>query len=293
MRTLLQDLRYGFRMLVRAPGFTVVAIFALALGIGANTAIFSVVNAVLLRPLPFKDPDNLVWAQASDLKTGEMGGKISPPDFLDFREQNRVFEHFAALHYTSFTLTGEGAEPERLVGARVSADFFETLGIAPVHGRSFLAEEERDGSNRVAVVSYGLWQRRFGSDPNLVGKTVDLNGQNILVVGIMPAGFQFPSEVEVWSPVGFGGKETTLRRTHFLDGVGRLKQGVTIEQAQADITAVARRLEQQYPETNTDYGMGLTRLPEHLVGDMRRTLLVLLAAVGFVLLIACANVANL
>jgi putative ABC transport system permease protein len=280
-------------MLVKTPGFTAVAIIALALGIGANTAIFSVVNAVLLRPLPFKDPDNLVWAQAADLKTGEQGGKISPPDFLDYREQNRVFERFSALQYTSFTLTGDAVEPERVVGARVSADFFETLGIAPVKGRSFLAEEEREGNNRVAIISYGLWQRRFGSDPNLVGKTFDLSGQSAVIVGIMPAGFQFPSEVEMWAPIAFGGKDTSLRRTHYLDAVGRLKPGVTIEQAQADITSVARRLEQQYPETNTDYGMGLQLLPEQMVGEMRQTLLVLLAAVGFVLLIACANVANL
>jgi putative ABC transport system permease protein len=293
MGTLLQDLRYGFRMLVKTPGFSVVAIVALALGIGVNTAIFSVVNAVLLRPLPFKDPDNLVWAQAADLKTGELGGSISPPDFLDYREQNRVFEHFAALQSISFTLTGEAVEPERVMGARVSADFFEALGIAPAIGRSFLAEEEREGSNRVAVISHGLWQRRFGGDPNLVGKTFDLSGQSAVIVGIMPAGFQFPSEAEMWSPIAFGGKDTSMRRTHFLNAVGRLKPGVTIEQAQADITSIARRLEQQYPETNTDYGMGLTLLPEKIVGEMRRTLLVLLAAVGFVLLIACANVANL
>jgi putative ABC transport system permease protein len=280
-------------MLVKTPGFTLVAILALALGIGANTAIFSVVNGVLLRPLPFKDPDRLVWAQGADLTTGETGGKISPPDFLDYREQNRVFEHFAAVQYISFTLTGDAAEPERVTGARVSADFFETLGIMPVKGRAFLAEEEREGSNRVAVISHGLWQRRFGADPNLVGKTVDLSGQSIVVVGIMPAGFQFPSEVEVWSPIPFGGKETSMRRTHFLDAVGRLKPGVKIADAQADITSVARRLEQQYPETNTNYGMGLTLLPEQIVGEMRRTLFVLLAAVGFVLLIACANVANL
>jgi putative ABC transport system permease protein len=280
-------------MLVKTPGFTLVAILALALGIGANTAIFSVVNGVLLRPLPLTDPDRLVWAQGADLKTGEQGGKISPPDFLDYREQNRVFEHFSALQYISFTLTGDAAEPERVTGARVSADFFETLGIMPVKGRTFLAEEEREGSNRVAIISHGLWQRRFGADPNLVGRTVDLSGQSIVVVGIMPAGFQFPSEVEVWSPIPFGGKETTMRRTHFLDAVGRLKPGLTLQDAQADISSVARRLEQQYPETNTNYGMGLTLLPEQIVGEMRRTLFVLLAAVGFVLLIACANVANL
>jgi putative ABC transport system permease protein len=292
MGTLLQDLRYGFRMLVKTPGFTVVAVFALALGIGANTAIFSVVNAVLLRPLPFKDPDRLVWAQAADLKTGEQGGSISPPDFLDYREQSRVFEHFAATQSMSFTLTGD-AEPERVLGARVSADFFEALAVVPFKGRTFLPEEEREGNNRVAVISYGLWQRRFGADPNLVGKAVELSGQSTVVVGITPAGFQFPKEAEIWSPIGFGGKETTLRRTHYLNAIGRLKPGVTFEQAQADITSIARRLEQQYPETNKDYGMGLTLLPEQIVGDMRRTLLVLLAAVGFVLLIACANVANL
>jgi putative ABC transport system permease protein len=280
-------------MLLKTPGFTFVAILALSLGIGANTAIFSVVNAVLLKPLPFKEPDRLVWAQAANLKTGEQGGMISPPDFIDYRDQNRVFEHFAAIADASFTLTGETSEPERVMGVRVSSDFFETLGVKPVQGRGFLAEEEHDGSNKVVVLSYGLWQRRFGSDPNLVGKTIELSGQSVTVVGIMPAGFQFPTETEVWSPIGFGGKDTSVRRMHYLAAIGRLKPGVTIEQAQADITAVARHLEQQYPETNKDYGMGLQLLPEQIVGDMRRSLLVLLAAVGFVLLIACVNVANL
>jgi len=292
MGTLLQDLRYGVRVLLKAPGFTVVAVLALALGIGANTAIFSVVNAVLLRPLPFKDPDSLVWAQAEDLQTGEQGGMISPPDFLDYRAQNRVFEHFAAIQSMSFTLTGE-AEPERVTGARVSADFFETLGILPTKGRAFLADEEQDGRNRVVVISYGLWQRRFGSDPNLIGKTVALSGQAAIVVGIMPDGFQFPREAQVWAPIAFNSKDTSMRRAHFLAAVGRLKPGVTLAQAQADVDSIAHRLEQQYPETNINYGMGLTGLPQQIVGEMRGTLFVLLGAVGFVLLIACANVANL
>ncbi len=292
METLWQDLRYGCRVLLRKPSYAAMAVIALGLGIGANTAIFSVVNAVLLRGLPFKDPDRLVWAQGASIQTGEQGGSISPPDFLDYRQQNRLFEHFAALMSLTYTLTGDG-EPERVPAARVSADFFETLGVVPMKGRAFLPEEEQEGRNAVAVISHGLWQRRFGSEPDVIGKSLTLNGESYTVVGIMPAGFQFPREVDLWTPFPFRAPQTSVRRFHFLRVVGRLKPGVTLEQAQADITSIARQLEKQYPDSNTDYGMGLRLLPEQIVGEMRQTLLMLAAAVGFVLLIACANVANL
>jgi putative ABC transport system permease protein len=289
-----QDLRYGVRMLIKRPGFTAVAVLTLALGIGANSAIFSVVNAVLLRPLPFMEPERLVYAEGADLRDGSKGGSISPPDFLDYREQNHVFERFAAFQPLSFTLTGDGSESERISSARVSAGFFETLGVAPLAGgRTFLAEEEQDGHNAVVVINYGLWQRRYGGDPKIVGKTIALNGQNATIVGVMPAGFEYPREAQLWSPIAFKTPATSLRRTHYLRAVGRLKPGVTLAQAQADITSVARQLEQQYPDSNTNFGLGLTLLPEWTVGEMRPTLLVLLVAVGFVLLIACANVANL
>ena len=294
MGTLGQDLRYAVRMLVKRPGFTAVAVLTLALGIGANTAIFSVVNAVLLRPLPFAEPDRLVYAQGADLRDGSPGGSISAPDFLDYREQTHVFERLSTFMPFSFTVTGDGSESERISGALVSHGFFETLGIMPLAGgRTFLAEEEQDGRNAVAVLSHGLWQRRYGADPKIVGKTVALNGRAVTVVGVMPQGFEYPREAQLWSPIPFKSPETSLRRAHFLRGVGRLKPGVTLSQAQADVNAVARRLEQQYPESNTNFSMGLTPLTEWTVGEMRPTLLILLAAVGFVLLIACANVANL
>src|SRR5215213_1413132 len=294
MGTLAQDLRYAVRMLAKRPGFTAVAVLTLALGIGANSAIFSVVNAVLLRPLPFAEPDRLVYAEGADLRDGTKAGSISPPDFLDYREQNHVFERLAAFMPFSFTLTGDGSASERVSSALVSHGFFETLGVTPMPGgRTFLAEEEQDGRTGVAVLSYGLWQRRYGGDPKIVGKTIAVNGQVATIVGVMPQGFEYPREAQLWSPVPFKGPETSQRRYHFLRGVGRLKPGVTLAQAQADIDQIARGLEQQYPESNTNFGMGLTSLTEWTVGDMRPTLLVLLAAVGFVLLIACANVANL
>ncbi len=294
MGTLGQDLRYAVRMLVKRPGFTAVAVLTLALGIGANTAIFSVVNTVLLRPLPFTEPDRLVYAQGADLRDGSHGGSISAPDFLDYREQTHVFERLSTFMPFSFTVTGDGSASERISGALVSHGFFETLGIMPLAGgRTFLAEEEQSGRNAVAVLSYGLWQRRYGADPKIVGKTVALNGRAVTVVGVMPAGFEYPREAQLWSPIPFKSPETSMRRAHFLRGVGRLKPGVTLSQAQADVNAVARQLEQQYPESNTNFSMGLTPLPEWTVGEMRPTLLILLAAVGFVLLIACANVANL
>lgn len=291
MGTLLSDLRYSFRTLFKHPGYTIAAVIALALGVGGNTAIFSVVNAVL-RPLPFREPDGLVWMRAASLRTGEQIGSISIPDFLDYRQQNGTLERFSALHNLSFTLSGE-SDAERVKAAGVSADFFETFGIAPKLGRAFLPEEEKEGRNSVVVLSHGLWQRRFGSDPNVVGRSLVLNARSFTVVGIMPPEFQFPREVELWTPLPLDAKQMAVRRFHFLSGVGRLKPGVTLEQAQADITSVAHQLERQYPDTNTDYGLGLTPLSTYLVGDIRATLWMLMGVVGFVLLIACVNVASL
>ncbi len=293
MTTLWQDIRYGFRTLLKKPGFTAITVLTLALGIGVNSAIFSVVNAVLLRPLPFAEADRLVYVEGLDFRDNTKGGSISPPDFLDYREQTHTFERFAAFQPLSFTLTGE-AEPERVTSARVSAGFFETLGVQPVAGgRTFLAEEEEAGRNGVVVVSHGLWQSRFGGDPKLVGKTLALNGQNATIIGIMPPDFQFPREAKLWTPIAFKTPQMSQRRSHFLQAVGRLKNGVTLAQAQAEVNNIAHGLEKQYPESNTNFGLGLTLLPERLVGQLRLTLFVLLGAVGLVLLIACANVANL
>jgi putative ABC transport system permease protein len=291
MGNLLQDLRYSLRTLSKQPSFTVTSALALALGIGGNTAIFSVMTAAL-RPLPFREPERLVWVRAASLRTGETIGSVSAPDFLDYRQQNRTLDRLAALHTLSFTLSGDG-EPERITSARVSANFFETLGVEPVKGRAFLPEEEREGHNDVVVISHALWRRRFGGDPKVIGGTLTLNGRSVIVVGIMPPEFRFPREVELWTPLALDAKQVLVRRFHFLSGVGRLRPGVTVEQAQADITSIARELERQHPDSNADYGLGLTPLATYAVGETRRTLSMLAVAVVFVLLIACVNVASL
>lgn len=289
----IQDLRYAGRMQRKNPGFTIVAIIALALGIGANTAIFSVVNTVLLRPLPYKDPERLamVWEDAS--KHGYPRDTPAAANFVDWRDQNTTFESMAAIADESFNLTGVG-DPERLEGRLVSANLFPLLGVDPQIGRTFTNEEDQPGSNRVAVLSYGLWQRRFGGDNGIVGKPLNLNGDTYTVVGVMPARFQFPSsDDELWAPIAFTTDQATNRNRHYLQVVGRLKPGVSLEQAQTEMSTIAARLQQQYPQSNADLGAAVTSLHEHLVGDIRPALLILLGAVGLVLLIACANVANL
>ena len=289
MGTLLQDLRYGIRMLFKHPGFTVVAVIALALGIGANTAIFSVVNGVLLRPLPYQDPDRLVRLSEDSPQVPEMS--ISYPNFLDWREQNTAFTGIAALQFQNYNLMGAG-EPERLQGRNVSANLFEVLGVKPQLGRSFLPEEDRPGANRVCIVSNGLWQRRFGSDPNLVGKQLTLNDQSYTVIGVLPSNYRYGTPTDVFVPIGLYADEMKERSSHpGIYAVARLKPGVTVEQGRAEIISIAQRIAQQYGMTGNS--ATLTPLREVFVGDIRPALLVLLAAVGFVLLIACANVANL
>jgi predicted permease len=288
-----QDLRYGVRALVRNPGFTAIAVLALALGIGANSAIFSVVNTVLLQPLPYKDSDRLVMVWEDDTAGGFPKDTPAVANYIDWRDQNQVFEGMAAMADQSFNLTGIG-DPERIEGKLVSANLFSLLGVAPQVGRTFLSEEDQPGRNGVVVMSHGLWQRRFGSDPNVVGKTLSLNGQTVQVVGVMPANFQFPSrEEELWAPIAFTPQQLASRGRHYLQVVARLKPGITPEKASAEMNTIAVRLQQQYPDTNNQLGVAIVTLREHLVGDIRPALFVLLAAVGFVLLIACANVANL
>ena len=289
----LHDLRYALRMQFKNPGFTIVAVIALALGIGANTAIFSVVNTVLLRPLPYKDPEQLVmvWEDAS--KHGYPRDTPAAANYVDWRDQNQVFEGMAAIADESFNLTGAG-DPERLEGRRVSANLFPMLGVEPQIGRVFSAAEDQPGSNRVVLLSYGVWQRRFGADPGIVGQALTLNGESHIVVGVMPARFQFPSsDDQVWVPIAFTQEQTANRNRHYLQVVARLKPGVTLAQSQTEMSTIATRLQQQYPDSNTDLGAAVTSLHEHLVGDVKPALLILLGAVGLVLLIACANVANL
>jgi putative ABC transport system permease protein len=294
MEMLIRDIRYATRSLLKRPGFTAVALIALALGIGANTAIFSLVNAVLIRPLPFAEPDRLVWVWGNIRNAGNRAS-VAPLDFLDFRKQNKTFEEFAASFSfpLALTLTGNG-EPEQLAASGVTGNYFQALGVAPALGRTFLMENESPGRDQVAVLSYGLWQKRFGGDPSILNKTVVLDGKSCEVIGVMPRNFSFPQTADVWVPMNFdiepGMKQ---RKAHFLRPIGKLKPGVTIAQAQADTDAISLTLAEQYPDTNTGWSLRLVSLREQLVGNTRPTLLILFGAVAFVLLIACANVANL
>ena len=290
-----QDLRYALRTLAKNPAFTSIAIVAIALGIGANTVIFSAVNAVLLRPLPFKNPEQLVmvWENATHL--GFPKNTPSPPNFIDWQRQNTVFTGMAAMSERSFNLTGVG-EPDRLDGRRVSANLFDLLGVPALLGRTFVPDDDRPGTH-VVLLSYSLWQRRFGSDSNVIGRAITLNGESYNVIGVMPRSVHLPAygnwNDKVWVPIAFTNEETTERGNHFLDVIARIKPGITLKQAQAEMETIAARLAKEYPRYNTRIGATVTPLHEEVVGDIKPALLILLGAVGFVLLIACANVANL
>ncbi len=296
METLLQDLRYGLRTLLKHPGFTAIAVIALALGIGANTAIFSVVNAVLLRPLPFAEPDRLMVVYESRIDRGGSRSSASYPNFVDWRDQNTVFEHMSTYRDTDFVLTGE-AEPARLHGAVVNADLFPLLGVAPILGRPFRPEEDKPGdSGRVVLLSHRLWHQRFNADPNVLGRSLVLGGKNYLVAGVMPQGFQFPvggETIDLWSTVAVDSGMLAQRGAHYLHVLARLEPGVTLAQAKAEMDGIAGNLERQYPDENSHRGVNIVPALESLVGDVRPALLILLGAVGLVLLIACVNVANL
>jgi len=291
MESLLQDLRYGARMLMKKPGFTLIAVITLALGIGANTAIFSVVNAVLLRPLRYSDPNRLAQVWQNFPQSGANQVPISAPEFLDYKDQNRVFERMAAFRPQGFTLTS-GGEPERVLGLRVSADLFPLLGVAPALGRAFLPEEDQLGGPRAVLLSHGFWQRRFGSDTALIGRSLALDGESFTVVGVMPPGFQFPPQSlqnDLWANVPFDANDLNRRGWRPLGVIARLKSGVSADQANAELKATAAR----FPVSGPAPGAYMVPLQEQVVGRVRRALLVLFGAVSFVLLIACANVANL
>ena len=291
LERILQDLRYGVRMLFKQPGFTLIALLTLSLGIGANTAIFSIVNAVLLRPFPYEAPERLVIL----LEHYGVGG-FSPsyPNFADWRVQSTLFDSIVAVRSNeSFNFTGSG-EPERLQGRLVSAEFFSTLGIKPLIGRDFLAEEDRPDAAPAAILSYGFWRRRFGDDQTIIGKQLTLNNQSFTVVGIMPANFQFGGQADVTVPIGLQATRFSVRgKDPGTDVLARLKPNVSEQQAQTELNMIAARLEQQYPESNKGRRVRIRALQESIVGDVRQPLLILLGSVGLVLLIACANVANL
>ncbi|MEK6299567.1 MAG: ABC transporter permease [Acidobacteriota bacterium] len=296
METLIQDLRYGIRMMFKNRSFTVVAIVTLALGIGANTAIFSVVDAVLLRSVPYPEAGRLVMLWSTMQSQGVPTSGSALPDYREWRDQNQVFDGLGGFYYGDFNLSGENRDPERVQGAFVTPNFFSVLGVAPAIGRGFLPEEEQFGRHRVVLLSYGLWQRRFGANPEIVGRAIDLSGEPYTVAGVMPQGMPFldnTPQVELWRPISFApGDNMDSRNNHFVYLIGRLKPGVRVEQAQADLAAIAQNIEAAHPE-NTGVGAQVVPLGEQLAGDTRTGLLVLLGAVGFVLLVACVNVANL
>jgi putative ABC transport system permease protein len=286
---IVRDTRYGIRQLLRTPGFTVVAILTLALGIGASSAIFSVVNGVLLRPLPYPNPDSLVRVHEILQQFGRFS--VAPANFLDWRKQNTVFERIVAFNSASATLmTANG--PERLTGALVSWDAFDLLQVNPALGRGFRADEDAPGKDAVIVLSHGAWQRRFGADPNAIGRSIGLNGVPVTIVGVMPAGFAFVGDAEFWRPIAINPANPT-RGGHFLGVIARLKPGVSVAQAGAEMKTIAERLAVQYPDQSANESAEVVPLHEHVVAGIRPALLTLMAAVGVVILIACANVANL
>ncbi len=290
---LLQDVCYGLRQFRRNPGFTVVAVLTLALGIGANTAIFSVVNGVLLRPLSYPNPDRLVQIYERSARIKELS--VSYPNFLDWEEMNRSFAGMAAYRGESFNLTGAG-QPERIPGAVVTANFLSVLGVKPLRGRTFTPEENRQGANPVAMVSEGFWKRRFGGDTAVLGKSLALDGQAYIVVGVIPGDCQLLGPAEVVTPLWHWRRRAQLEMRNSHPGirvVGRLKPGVSVAQAQADMENIAHNLAAAYPKTNEGTSTMVVPLKNNIVGDVRPMLLLLQAAVGFVVLIACANVANL
>jgi putative ABC transport system permease protein len=294
MDTLFRDIRYGFRSLLKRPGVSVIALIALTLGIGANTAIFSLVNAVLLKPLPFHQPDQLVWV-FGNIRNGGNRASVSPLDFLDYRNQNKTFEQFAAFYGAplALNLTGSG-EAERLSASGVTGNYFQTIGVTPFLGRGFTLENEKMGQDQVAVLSHAFWLKRFGGDPSVLNKTIVLDGKSVEIIGVMPKWFGFPQNADMWVPMNFDiTAEMKVRKAHFLRPIGRLKSGVTLAQAQADTDLIAQQMERLYPESNAGWNLRLVPLRDQLIGNTRGTIFILFGAVGFVLLIACANVANL
>jgi len=293
METLIQDIRYGIRTLIKKPAFTAVVVAALALGIGANTAIFSIVNSILLRPLPYKDPDRLAMIWMDNKRMNVDQDIHSFANYLDYRDQNQVFESMAAYSGVSLNLVGSG-EPERIIGSSATASLFEVLGVDPQRGRVFTVDEEQIGKNRVAVLSHGLWQRRFGGDPNIVGQEILVSDISRTVIGVMPPSFKFPhKDAEIWVPMALNDDQKRSRGSFGYYAIGRLKPGVSIQQAQAEMGTIASNLANQYPNILEGYGVNLVPLHQQVTGKVRPALLVLLGTVAFVLLIACANVANL
>src|SRR5467141_3142174 len=295
MNGIFQDLRYAIRQLRKSPGFTAIAVITLALGIGANTAIFSVVNGALLRPLAFREPNRLVhvWhVPPAKSFPGMPTFAVSAANYLDWQRQNPVFENMAIYTYHGFTLTGS-EKPEQVDASAVSSSFFETLGVQPMLGRVFSPQEDQPGRSNVVVLSHRFWQDHFGSNADIVGHNINIDGQSFLFAGVMPPSFRFPDVAQVWTPMAWTDKERAVRGEHHYAVVARLKSGIALKQAQAEMNTISSRLEQLYPADDKGWGAVVVPLHDDLVSDVRPALLVLLGAVAFVLLIACVNVANL
>jgi putative ABC transport system permease protein len=293
MDAIFTDLRYGLRSLLKRPAFTAIALMTLALGIGVNSAIFSAVDSILLRPLPLKDPAQLVSVWEQTLRDGIQQNEAAPANFFDLQSQNQSFEQIGAFGPDDVNLTGDG-EPERLDGQVVTANVFSILGVAPALGRTFSFGEDQLGQEHVVVLSNALWQRRFNSDPSIINRAITLNGESFTVIGVMPRGFFFPErEIELWTPWAMEPEQKAGRGDHYLRLVARLKPGTTVARANADLTAIGQRLSTEYPRTNEGLNFVAHSLHQDYVGNLRLPILILFAAVGLVLLIACANVANL
>jgi predicted permease len=295
MAALVQNLKYAVRLITKTPMFALVAITIMALGIGANTAIFSVVHAVLLEPLPFPEADRLVQLWHVPPQTSFPGMtrfSLSAANFLDWEKQNDVFEQMALYHGTDFDMTGAG-KPESIRAGRVSANFFSVLRVQPIHGRLFRPEEDHPGRNHEVILSYKLWQSRYGSNPNVLGRSIDLDGEPYVIVGVMGPKMTKPDFAQIWTPLGLTSKEASVRGEHHFLGIARLKPGVTLGQAQTEMNTISQRLERSYPEDDKGWGAVVYSMREDMVGDVRPALLMMLGSVAFVLLIACANVANL
>lgn len=288
-----QDTAYALRTLFKKPVFTLLVILTLALGIGANTAIFSVVNGVLLKSLPYEEPDRIVRIWGSKPSGGMGQFSVAPGNFSVWRAQNTSFTHMTAFDQVNATLTGAGEAPARLSGVTATADFMDVMGAKPLMGRFFSLDEDRPGGERVAVISYGLWQGRFGGATDILGRSINVNGNLHTVIGIMPPEFTYPQKTEIWMPIVLTEAQLEQRGGHYLQAIGRLKPEVTADQALRDLQTIAGRLEAEYPDTNTGWTVTMKPLAETIIGDIRPALLMLLGAVTCVLLIACANVANL
>lgn len=289
MEALIQDLRYGIRLLVKNPAFTLIAVITMALGIGANTALFSVVNGVMLKSLPFKEPGRLFFALETNAKFPPPGVSASTLNYRDWKEQNRSFESLSARQGFVGNLTSSD-QPEKIIGEKVTADYFATLGVMPLTGRTFTEAEDKPGGTPVILLSQGLWQRRFGSAANIVGQVIPVNGQSTTVIGVMPNDYR--PNIEFWMPMALT-YQNADRNLHNIQVIGRLAAGSSQEQAQTEMSTIAQRLVEQYPDANTGWGVAVVPFNDLVIINIRPALMILLAAVGFVLLIACANVANL